>query len=513
VRTHARRTEPTGRSKSDGSIPSGRTHSGQSRALNSMQAGTDRSKAGSGHSFSRIPLYAKASGTPRPLPHKDAIERSFGPGHDLSTVRARVGGPAVVSNALLGSSAFTRGEQVEFSAEPSLEEAAHEAAHVVQQRQGFRPPGGLSRAGDGWERNADAVAARVTRGEPASDLLGAPAPPLASAADAPVQRRLIAHGSDVDIARFFALAEPACGELLHRDPATDEVAAVASSNVPATSPAFAAILDTIMNAQGQDAEVQFGEHQAAPNPAGRSIGVFMGAFPFGAQMIQVLDLDDLEAVEAAVPGRGVVALAHELQENFVAHTLPPGAGSFPAAHAAGVAAGQSVVADLIGPESELLTYTAMTPTGQSIIKDYGTYFYVLDRELAPQAPGAPPDIIVAGARQVPPTIVATYTDDNFASDSDVVPATAAPHVAAALASLAADPTAAVHVEGYTDDLGTPADNLDLGRRRAENGRNLFGAGNDRVAAIARGAINFVVPNTSEANRAQNRRIVITVVRP
>src|SRR3954469_16293629 len=70
-----------------------------------------------------------------PLPHRETIERSFGAGHDLASVRDQVGGTAAAANALLSSSAFTKGENIAFSRYPSLDEVAHEAAHVVQQRQ------------------------------------------------------------------------------------------------------------------------------------------------------------------------------------------------------------------------------------------------------------------------------------------------------------------------------------------------------------------------------------------
>lgn len=467
-----------------------------------------------GHDFSRIPIYnSRPHGTQ--LPHLDAIARSFGPGHDLSTVRAQVGGPAVRWNALLGASAFTQGEQIAFRAQPGLDEAAHEAAHVVQQRQGAYPPGGLSHAGDRWERKADAVADQVTHGESAADLLGPPAPPVRGTS-APVQRRLIAHGSAADFARFLAIAEPASGLVLSRDPATDVVTDVGSAAAGPTSPAFAAVLTGIMNNPAQDAEAQFGTHQTAPLPGGGVGGVFVGAFPIAAPTIQVIDLDDLEAVELGAPGRGVAFLAHELQENFAAHALPIGLGSLGPAHVAGNVAEQAVAADLVGPGTELLEYLVPNPAGgNSFIEDYGTYFVVVDFGLAPVPPltSAAPDNVVSGARHVPPTALGTFTIDSFITGSDVVPAAPAT-IAAVVALLTANPTAAVHVEGFTDDVDTPASNLVLGQRRANNGRALLGAGfANRVAAIARGATAFVAPNTSPANRARNRRIVFNVVRP
>ncbi len=131
-----------------------------------------------GDPVSRLPLHQLSPSAKRPLPHLRTIERSFGSEHELSSVRAEVGGSALIRNTFLGASASTQGEQVAFSRQPSLGEAAHEAAHVVQQRQGVGPSGGLSRAGDIWEHKADAVAVRVARGEAVADLLGPPAPPV-----------------------------------------------------------------------------------------------------------------------------------------------------------------------------------------------------------------------------------------------------------------------------------------------------------------------------------------------
>ncbi len=58
-----------------------------------------------------------------------------------------------------------------FARQPSLFIAAHEAAHVVQQRAGVHFAGAVGQAGDPYEQHADAVAARVVAGESAEDLL------------------------------------------------------------------------------------------------------------------------------------------------------------------------------------------------------------------------------------------------------------------------------------------------------------------------------------------------------
>lgn len=104
------------------------------------------------------------------LPFFDQIQRAFGH-HDINGVRAFVGGSAQEASSALGARAYASGDSVAFASAPDLHLAAHEAAHVVQQRGGVRLSGGIGRAGDEYEVNADAVADRVVRGESAQDLL------------------------------------------------------------------------------------------------------------------------------------------------------------------------------------------------------------------------------------------------------------------------------------------------------------------------------------------------------
>jgi hypothetical protein len=111
------------------------------------------------------------AGGGQPLPHLDRIQASFGPSHDLSGVRAHVGGPAAEASRGIGADGFASGNAVAFREQPDLALAAHEAAHVVQQRQGVHLKGGVGEAGDAHEQQADAVAERVVAGDSAADLL------------------------------------------------------------------------------------------------------------------------------------------------------------------------------------------------------------------------------------------------------------------------------------------------------------------------------------------------------
>ena len=108
-----------------------------------------------------------ASGT---LPFIDSIARSFGR-HDVSDVRVAVGGAATDASRALGARAYATGTTIAFAEAPDLRLAAHEAAHVVQQRAGVQLDGGMDRGDDLYERHADQVADLVVRGESAEALL------------------------------------------------------------------------------------------------------------------------------------------------------------------------------------------------------------------------------------------------------------------------------------------------------------------------------------------------------
>ncbi len=109
-------------------------------------------------------------GASAPLPHLDTIQAAFGH-HDVSTVQTKVGGSAASACQGLGAMAYASGGQIAFGQSPDLHTAAHEAAHVVQQRSGLQLKDGLGRPGDQWEQHADAVADGVEQGRSAAPLL------------------------------------------------------------------------------------------------------------------------------------------------------------------------------------------------------------------------------------------------------------------------------------------------------------------------------------------------------
>ena len=109
-------------------------------------------------------------GAGAPLPYLDRIQSSFGC-HDVTGVRAHLGPEAADANRWLGSEAYTSGFQVAFAGLPSLHTAAHEAAHVVQQRRGVSLKNNVGEPGDPYEKHADRVADLVVQGARAEPLL------------------------------------------------------------------------------------------------------------------------------------------------------------------------------------------------------------------------------------------------------------------------------------------------------------------------------------------------------
>ena len=82
------------------------------------------------------------------------------------TCKRIVGRVAAAASAAIEASAYTIGNSVAFVSSPDLHTAAHEAAHVVQQRNGVHVSGGIDGgAKDPFERHADAVADAVGAGK------------------------------------------------------------------------------------------------------------------------------------------------------------------------------------------------------------------------------------------------------------------------------------------------------------------------------------------------------------
>jgi hypothetical protein len=134
------------------------------------------------------------SGPSSSLPHLDAIQKSFGR-HDVSGAKSHIGDEASLGTSAMNAEAFASRNSVAFARPPTLHTAAHEAAHLSQQRAGVQLAGGVGVAGDQYERHADAVADLVVQGRSAEALLDG----QADSGAAPIQRELEQEGPPLQL--------------------------------------------------------------------------------------------------------------------------------------------------------------------------------------------------------------------------------------------------------------------------------------------------------------------------
>ncbi|HVV82311.1 MAG TPA: DUF4157 domain-containing protein [Kofleriaceae bacterium] len=124
------------------------------------------------------------------LPYLGVIQQAFGR-HDVSDARAHTDDAARGAATAIGARAYATGNDIAFAGAPDLHTAAHEAAHVVQQRAGVHLAGGVGAEGDVYERHADAVADAVVAGRSAEALLDQHAGAASGAATSAVQRKTV----------------------------------------------------------------------------------------------------------------------------------------------------------------------------------------------------------------------------------------------------------------------------------------------------------------------------------
>jgi hypothetical protein len=188
-------------------------------------AGEGASPAGTSGGEAGVHAVAAAGfgGAVSQLPYHETIQRAFGP-YDVSGVAAYTDGRAQRAAEAMGAEAYASGERVAFGKAPDLHTAAHEAAHVVQQRAGVALAGGVGQRGDGYEQVADGVADAVVRGESAVPLLdqsaGASAAVSATVGGGAVQRKVPPEQQDAvrahvrNLARWHGLPEEVAGAAL-----------------------------------------------------------------------------------------------------------------------------------------------------------------------------------------------------------------------------------------------------------------------------------------------------------
>jgi hypothetical protein len=147
------------------------------------------------------------SGSGQPLPYLQRLQQSFG-SYDLSGVRGFADADASLAAHSLGAKAYTTGDRIAFQdARPTLHTVAHEAAHVIQQRDGVQLPGGVGQQGDVYERHADAVADGVVRGLPVQHLLAkSPASGGGSAPAKPASPAVVQRVTAKDLGDLYTMA-------------------------------------------------------------------------------------------------------------------------------------------------------------------------------------------------------------------------------------------------------------------------------------------------------------------
>lgn len=110
-------------------------------------------------------------GSGGPLPHLGEIQKAFGK-HSVSGVKAYTDEKAKQANAQMGSKAYAKGDKVALGeGGDDLRIVAHEATHIIQQRAGIKPAGGVGSPGDPLEQQADAVADEVVQGKSVESML------------------------------------------------------------------------------------------------------------------------------------------------------------------------------------------------------------------------------------------------------------------------------------------------------------------------------------------------------
>lgn len=110
------------------------------------------------------------SGNGIALPYRDLLQKSFGT-YDIYHTGAHMGGRAASAARRLSALAYTTNEQIAFQTMPDLHMAAHEAAHIVQQRVDPMLKGNTDYRAEKYERHADEVADGVVTGRSAEKIL------------------------------------------------------------------------------------------------------------------------------------------------------------------------------------------------------------------------------------------------------------------------------------------------------------------------------------------------------
>jgi outer membrane protein OmpA-like peptidoglycan-associated protein len=211
--------------------------------------------------------------------------------------------------------------------------------------------------------------------------------------------------------------------------------------------------------------------------------------------------------------------------------------SLAALHNAGL---QNVTVDFTGRDGTVRVLSAIdSARARSIVQDQEgvrVAKVVVVSALPPAAPVPPPSPSPVPPPTAPPSTLpsqsappspSTSTPSTDAVHRQIVTAgpvefdtgsatlTTASHpvLAKIAAILNANPTMRIRIEGNTDSIGSAAHNLELSKQRAQavyDALMALGISADRMSTVGYGETHPQVPNTSEHNRAINRRVSFTL---
>ncbi len=103
------------------------------------------------------------------LPYYEKIQRAF-PQHDLSTIQTFTGSSAKIACNNINAKAYATKNSIAFdNAHPDLHTVAHEAVHLLQQREGVQLNNGVSQVGDAYEQQADSIANKIVNNQSIAD--------------------------------------------------------------------------------------------------------------------------------------------------------------------------------------------------------------------------------------------------------------------------------------------------------------------------------------------------------
>lgn len=272
------------------------------------------------------------------LQHLDTIQAAFGR-HDVTGVRAHTDADARAANEGMGAEGYATGHDVAFSsATPSLHTAAHEAAHVVQQRAGVHLKGGVGEAGDAYEQHADRVADLVVAGKSAESELStfAGSGGASSSPAAGVQLKLT--GDKVNVSRALAVMNKGLFGFTAKVDGKGYVALEAKAvkgKANAQQQAMHDYLDKII-----------------ADPADVTVDVESGTKTLvGSYATGKIDMKDIEAMAGGTGATDMGSLIHELVEQYhkqVEKTCY--GGETTGAHHEGIEAENAVNGTVRGPQ-------------------------------------------------------------------------------------------------------------------------------------------------------------------